>query len=290
MVRAAQPSNFPSWFKRICSGVGSSSYVWIMSAMWPISVFIPVAVTTPRPRPYVTSVPRYAVLRRSPKEASRSKIWSARLSTGTDSPVSDASSILRFIVSSRRTSAGTKLPASTKTMSPGTTNRDGRTIRWPPRSTCASGAAIFLSAANASSALFSCTTPIAAFRITMATIAAASTNSTISPDSLYSLNPIRKEIAAATMRMITTKSLNWASNICQKPGRGCSTSSLDWVRIGPVASQLDPDPAPIPDRFPKCATSVQASGCARPLMVAPYSTSSKKSDFDKQADESRVLA
>ena len=49
-----------------CSGVLLARVVDSRSAMWPISVFIPVAVTTTSPRPRVTEVFMYAMLVRSP--------------------------------------------------------------------------------------------------------------------------------------------------------------------------------------------------------------------------------
>ncbi len=60
----------------------------------------------------------------------------------------------------------------------------------------------------------------------MATMAPASTNSVMAPLLLYSCKPMTNDMAAATIRMMTTKLLNCASNICQNPGRGCSINSL----------------------------------------------------------------
>ncbi len=118
-----------------------------------------------------------AVLWRSPKAASPSSTEAAFLVTGSDSPVRAASSICRLAVSSRRTSAGTKLPASRKTMSPGTSSRAGTLMRCPSRRMAASGAASFFKASSACSARRSCTTPIIVFRTTIARMASASTHS-----------------------------------------------------------------------------------------------------------------
>jgi len=72
----------------VCSAV-----VWLsIVLMRPSSVPLPVVVTTPRPVPQETSEPPKAMLRRSPRLAS-SATGSVVLSTGTDSPVSAASSI-----------------------------------------------------------------------------------------------------------------------------------------------------------------------------------------------------
>ncbi|OQA17492.1 MAG: hypothetical protein BWY63_02383 [Chloroflexi bacterium ADurb.Bin360] len=51
MINAPMPSVLPSWSRRICSGVDSSSMVCSISAIKPICVCIPVLTTTPCPRP-----------------------------------------------------------------------------------------------------------------------------------------------------------------------------------------------------------------------------------------------
>ena len=146
------------------------------------------------------------------------------------------------MLSTRRTSAGTWLPVSRSTTSPGTRSRDGTVTKLPSRSTWALGAAIFLSAASASSARPSCMTPRMALRMTMAMIAAASTNSVISPVRLNSRQPRRAETTAATMRMMTRNWLNWSRSMRQKPRRGASFSSFR----------------------PNCSWRCRTSGCARP--------------------------
>ena len=74
---------------------------------------------------------------RSPSAASSPTSASARFSTGTDSPVSADSSHLRLADWMRRASAGTKSPASSSSMSPGTTAEASITVSWPSRSTLA---------------------------------------------------------------------------------------------------------------------------------------------------------
>ena len=108
-------------------------------------------------------------------------------------------------------------------MSPGTSSPAGTSCCWPSRMTRAFGAAIFFSAASASSAFDSCTTPRMAFRTTMAMIAMASTHS-----------PSSSEITAATIRMMIRKSLNWSSNreesrVAASPSARCGRTS----RAGP---------------------------------------------------------
>ena len=50
-TRAAIPSKWPSWSRRCCKGVVSSSTLSSMLAIRPSWVFMPVSTTTPRPRP-----------------------------------------------------------------------------------------------------------------------------------------------------------------------------------------------------------------------------------------------
>ena len=49
----------PSWASLICNGVCSRFSLPNKPAILPISVCIPMAVTTPVPRPFTTAVPRY---------------------------------------------------------------------------------------------------------------------------------------------------------------------------------------------------------------------------------------
>jgi hypothetical protein len=105
-----------------CSGVFSVSVLASMLAMWPISVAIPVSVTTSSPRPRVTDVFMYAMQMRSPSGTSSPATGSICLATGRLSPVSAASSISRVAATKTRPSAGIRFPASTRTTSPGTSS------------------------------------------------------------------------------------------------------------------------------------------------------------------------
>ena len=104
-----------------CSGVLSDSVLLSRSAMWPISVPMPVVVTISSPRPRVTEVFMKAMLWRSPSGTSGLSITALSLDEATLSPVSAASSISSVAVTNSRPSAGTTSPASTSTTSPGTT-------------------------------------------------------------------------------------------------------------------------------------------------------------------------
>ena len=99
--------------------------------MCPISVSMPVAVTISSPRPRVTAVFMYAMQVRSPSGTSSPGTGSVDLPTGRLSPVSAASSISRVAATQTRPSAGTRLPASTSTTSPGTSSSASISIAWP---------------------------------------------------------------------------------------------------------------------------------------------------------------
>jgi hypothetical protein len=120
--------------------------------MCPISVPMPVVVTIISPRPRVTEVFMKAMLWRSPSGTSALSMVSASLDDATLSPVSAASSISSVAVTKRRPSAGTRLPASMSTMSPGTNCSDSISMAWPSRRTRAMFFIIFSSAARLASA------------------------------------------------------------------------------------------------------------------------------------------
>ena len=158
-------------------------------------------MTMPFPRPYATVVPEYAIFLRSASKTSVSRGLTI-FRTGTDSPVSDASSILRLIASIKRTSAGTLLPISRRTISPGTNSLEGILISMPFRKTNASGAAICFNASIAFSARYSCTNPKIALTKTIAKIAI---DSKISPPKKIEET---NEITTAATRIKTRNDLN----------------------------------------------------------------------------------
>ena len=137
----------------ICStrGVVSTSTVPNRPLIRPISVWAPVATTTPRPVPAAINVPLNAIEVRSPKEASF-VTGAVAFSTAIDSPVNIASCTRRPLAASNRRSAGTLSPASSRTTSPGTNSAASMLIREPPRNTEACGASIDRIADIASSA------------------------------------------------------------------------------------------------------------------------------------------
>ncbi len=68
------------------------------------------------------------ILTLSPKDASSSNLIFAFFSTGTDSPVKEASSTFKLDASTNLKSAGIISPVSKTTISPGTTALDGTTV------------------------------------------------------------------------------------------------------------------------------------------------------------------
>ena len=101
---------------------------------------------------------------RSPRGTSALSMASASLDEATLSPVSAASSISSVAVTNRRPSAGTRLPASISTMSPGTSCSASISIAWPSRRTRAMFFIIFSSAARLASALDSPRMPSTALK------------------------------------------------------------------------------------------------------------------------------
>ena len=131
---AATAMRRPRTASRRCSGVCSAGWRCSSSARRPSSVAIPVATTTPAPRPPVTAVPWNAMLRRSASiDSSISGRGSTCLLTGLDSPVRAASLTRSAHDSVRRRSAATRSPGPSSTRSPGTSSAAGRSCIPPPR-------------------------------------------------------------------------------------------------------------------------------------------------------------
>jgi len=226
MPSTASASRLPNAARRSCSGVPRSSPS-SRRATLPSSVCMPVATTRPRARPWVAVVPLKAMFTRSPRALVS---WAARvpvcLATVTDSPVSADSSTCSCAISIRRRSAGIWLPASSSTMSPGTSALAGSTCTSPPRSTVACAAASRRSAARAWSARQACTKPMAALSTTMTRMTSVSVRS-----------PTRPDTTAAPSNTSTMKSWNCSSSSARGPRRAWSSSSLaPWRAARRVAS------------------------------------------------------
>ena len=205
-MRAVTPRILPSCASFCCRGVAVSFSPLKRFAILPISVFMPVLVTTAVAVPYVTEQPENTMFFLSPSGAFSPTSASASFSEGTDSPVNADSSDFKFTLLISRASAGTKSPASRRMTSPGTSSLAFTSFSVPPRRTRAWGADMFFSASSAFSALLSCATPITAFRMTMSNISAGSINSF----AFFSVIAMAKDTIAAMSKMTIITSLNCA--------------------------------------------------------------------------------
>mmetsp|Transcript_32160 Transcript_32160/g.90044 ORF Transcript_32160/g.90044 Transcript_32160/m.90044 type:complete len:242 (-) Transcript_32160:233-958(-) len=127
--------------------------------MRPISARSPVSHTTARASPTDTRVPLNPMHLRSPRPA-RSSTGSVIFVMASDSPVRMASSTWILFTSTMRTSAGTRSPDLSVTISPGTSWSASTLTISPSRNTMAWGESIALIASAALSALPSCTMPM----------------------------------------------------------------------------------------------------------------------------------
>ena len=155
---------WPSCVSFRSSGVSRPTASSMSRPILPISVRAPVAVTSNRPRPSVTTVPRNDMLRRSPRAASLSGIGSGFLKTAWDSPVKTASSTCKRALSTTRPSAGTRDPALRTTRSPGTSSAAGISRSFFSRRTWAVGTVCRCRAVSACSAFHSVRKPTPVFR------------------------------------------------------------------------------------------------------------------------------
>ena len=138
---------------------------------------------------------------RSPRAGfSSSRSWSV-FSTPSLSPVRALSFTFRLALSMIRPSAGTRSPASSSTMSPTVTSREGMLNSFPSRSTRALGADMAFSPSRDFSALTCWTVPKTAFIINTARITR-----------VLSRLPVIMLINAATSSTITSISANWDRN------------------------------------------------------------------------------
>ena len=135
--------------------------------------------------------------------------------TGSDSPVRAASCARRLMLSMSLPSAGTRSPVSSLTMSPGTRSRAEISVRRPSRIALTVGTASFFRAAIACSARYSWLKPMIALSTTMARMMMTS-----------SISPRNAEAAAATIRMMTMRSLNCSTKIVRGLFLPFSTNSF----------------------------------------------------------------
>ena len=138
-VHAMTPRTFVSEPSSFCNGDRVRVTDVSIVAIWPIWVCMPVAVTTIAAVPRVTAVFWNNMSDRSPMATSPPDNVCASFATGALSPVSAASCVSSVAECRSRPSAGMMSPASTCTMSPGTTSTAGTSTSVPSRSTLACG-------------------------------------------------------------------------------------------------------------------------------------------------------
>ena len=106
IILARSANVLPKLFNFFLRGVCLSCTSFIICAILPTSVSIPIAVTYPLPLPYVTKLEENTVFFLSPIPTVPS-ILSVFFSTASDSPVSPDSSTFKLTVSKSLISAGT---------------------------------------------------------------------------------------------------------------------------------------------------------------------------------------
>ncbi len=110
----------PKASRFFCKGVCISDALSSISAILPISVFIPVDTTTASALPCTTKVEENSIFFLSPKPAFLLGVSFEDFETAVDSPVNADSSHLRLLSLSSRQSAGTISPSSKIITSPAT--------------------------------------------------------------------------------------------------------------------------------------------------------------------------
>ena len=151
-IIAIRDNVFPSLSIFSWSGVDPFSS-WITSAIFPIEVFIPIAVMIPTPLPRVTFESIY------PSSF-------GDLSTGTDSPVKLDSSTFKLLVSINTKSPGILSPSSRITISPIVNSFESTFCTCPSLLTTAWDVVTLLSISIAFSERYSCINPIIVFKST----------------------------------------------------------------------------------------------------------------------------
>ncbi len=159
-TKASRPNTLVMPSSSRCSGDLVRLVAVTMPAIRPISVLLPVAVTTNTVVPRVTWVFWNTRLVRSPSAVSPAGSVCGSLGTGALSPVSAASCTSSVAEEMIRPSAGTTSPASSRTMSPGTSLVDSICSTWLERRTRACGTCSLASASTLARAFSSWLVPI----------------------------------------------------------------------------------------------------------------------------------
>jgi hypothetical protein len=193
---------------------------------------------------------------RSPSGASAAT-GATPLSAGTLSPVSGDSSTRSPWARSSRASAGTRSPASSRMMSPGTSCSAGMVRRCPSRRTAARGSSIRAMADSASCALPSWMKPIAAFTSTTSRITAASTGL-----------PKARARAPATTSTTTSMERNWSSSRRQAGRPGARGRRFGPWRASRAEASLSVRPRPVAPSAASVASGDSACQAARSVAAS----------------------
>ena len=169
-------------------------------AILPISVTTPVAVTIAKPDPSVTNVPIYNIFFRL-LTGVRFFSTKASFSLSSDSPVKEASCAFKPRVSNILASAGTRSPARTSIISPGTNLAASIFFILPSRKTMAVGCSCSRNFLN-----------VFSVRKTCVKLSVASIKITIPINSASPYRPNTNDAAVPNTNTTTNKSLNLSKN------------------------------------------------------------------------------
>ena len=278
-TKAIRPNTLVMPSSSCCSGERDRLVAFTMPAIRPISVALPVAVTTNAVVPRVTWVFWNTRFVRSPSATSPSGNVPASLGTGALSPVSAASCTSSVAEETIRPSAGTTSPASIRTMSPGTSLVDSSSAIWPERRTRACGTCSFASASTLARALSSWLVPITTLN-----------NTSPSTTSAVAIWTIAKLAATTISSMMFIGLTSWPHATAHTLGGGSAGSSF-----GPYsASRRSTSAAASPSSVstPSCAVTSCAGSAyqARPppgcwVVVAVISAPQRSSGRPGQAPD-----
>jgi hypothetical protein len=202
-----------------------------IDAIRPSSVCIPVAVTTIVAVPRVTDVFWKSMSVRSPSATSGVDSVAAAFGTGALSPVNAASCTSRVAERTIRPSAGTRSPASTWTMSPGTRSTAGARLIDPSRSTRVCGTCRRDRASTLARADSSCRAPSTTLRaMSRPTMSAVDTS------------PMRRLTATTATNMMFMGSASCCIAIRNAEGGFSATIRFGPWRVSRAAASLPVSP------------------------------------------------
>jgi hypothetical protein len=236
------------WMPRANSVSGGASRSRCATA--PKAVCSPVCTTSTVAVPLRTDVPRYTALVRRAGGVSAGSTPGC-FSTGKDSPVRLASLTRKSRLSSTRPSAGTRLPAPSRTRSPRTRSCVGSVRSTPSRSTLIVSARRLRSRLTARDARYSCRKPRLQLPSTTTMMIAALSQSRSTADT-----------AAPKTRISTSGLLNCRSSNSATPPPLSSSSVLGPSACRRRAASADDSPrGPLPSAASRAGASRVQKAC-----------------------------